>query len=374
MCIYMSRCVSARVCDCVSQSWAPGLARYSACVSPVQMASRQAWAGARGVLLPSHPATAEGRLDRAARLPCDAAFQTNSSLPEEEKEPKNGIESQFVPSMSLSRCIYNNDLLLNWPEKQTRQWDFILKSSFSFSLTCSYFCPPVFSLHRSIFFLLVSLSFAMSLVLQLLCVCVCVCAVWGARRVWRPTDGQGGSHSVRSGSEPALRLVGLTREAPPTGFWADLDLTQRFCFVTERHSSMISYCFRQLLKTGMSPLCAPDCISWYCSHFKWEHSLLVFMDRKFRCMPEMFMQIWIKIAVQWDAKILLHVVPISCWGSVQACRALKQCSPLTILFNVSYGRKTTAQRQNKGNSPAAIMKTTNNKSMDTHNRQEVLEL
>lgn len=77
------------------------------------MASLQAWAGAQGVLLPSHPAIAEGRLDRAARLPCDAAFQTNSSLPEEEKEPENGIESSFVPSMSLSRCIYNNDLLLN---------------------------------------------------------------------------------------------------------------------------------------------------------------------------------------------------------------------------------------------------------------------
>ena len=77
--IHVSVCV-----DCVSQSWGPGLARYSACVSPVQMASLQAWAGARGVLLPSHPAIAEGRLDRAARLPCDAAFQTNSSLPEEE--------------------------------------------------------------------------------------------------------------------------------------------------------------------------------------------------------------------------------------------------------------------------------------------------
>lgn len=36
----------------------------------------------------------------------------------------------------------------------------------------------------------------------------CEC-VRGARRVWRPTDGQGGSHSVRSGSAPALRLVGL---------------------------------------------------------------------------------------------------------------------------------------------------------------------
>lgn len=56
------------------------------------MASLQAWAGAQGVLLPSRPAIAEGRLDRAARLPCDAAFQTNSSLPEEEKEPENGIE------------------------------------------------------------------------------------------------------------------------------------------------------------------------------------------------------------------------------------------------------------------------------------------
>lgn len=67
------------------------------------MASRQAWAGAQGVLLPSHPATAEGRLDRAARLPCSAAFQTSSSLPEEEKEPENGIESKFVPSMSLNQ-------------------------------------------------------------------------------------------------------------------------------------------------------------------------------------------------------------------------------------------------------------------------------
>lgn len=50
--------------------------------------------------------------------------------------------------------------------------------------------------------------------------------------MWRPTDGQGGSHSVRSGSEPDLRLVGLAREASPAGFWADLNLTQRFCFVT----------------------------------------------------------------------------------------------------------------------------------------------
>ncbi|MEQ2165078.1 hypothetical protein GOODEAATRI_013356 [Goodea atripinnis] len=44
------------------------LARCSACVSPVQMASRQAWAGAQGFLLPSHPAAAEGRLDRTACL------------------------------------------------------------------------------------------------------------------------------------------------------------------------------------------------------------------------------------------------------------------------------------------------------------------
>lgn len=55
--------------DGMSQSGAPGLARYSACVSPVQMASQQAEAGAQGVLLPSCPAIAEGRLDRAARLP-----------------------------------------------------------------------------------------------------------------------------------------------------------------------------------------------------------------------------------------------------------------------------------------------------------------
>ncbi|CAB1413644.1 unnamed protein product [Pleuronectes platessa] len=53
------------------------------------MASRQAWVGAQGVLLPSRPATAEGRVDRAARPPCDAAVQTNSSVPEDEKEPGN---------------------------------------------------------------------------------------------------------------------------------------------------------------------------------------------------------------------------------------------------------------------------------------------
>lgn len=66
--------------------------------------------------------------------------------------------------------------------------------------------------------------------------------IWGCVWVVGCQEGvethrwSGGSHSVRSGSQPALRLVGLTREAPPTGFWADLDLTQRFCFVTERHT------------------------------------------------------------------------------------------------------------------------------------------
>lgn len=67
-----------------------------------------------------------------------------------------------------------------------------------------------------------------------LCVHVrCVVPGW----VLRPTDGPGGSRSVRSGSEPALRLVGCTCEAPPTGIGADL--TQRFCGVVERRHNII---------------------------------------------------------------------------------------------------------------------------------------
>lgn len=44
----------------------PGLGRCSACVSPVQMASRLVRAGAQGVLLAFRPANAEGRHDRGA--------------------------------------------------------------------------------------------------------------------------------------------------------------------------------------------------------------------------------------------------------------------------------------------------------------------
>lgn len=139
----------------MSQSGAPGLARYSACVSPVQMVSRQAWAGAQGVLLPSCPATAEGRLDRAACLPCNAAFQTNNSMPEEKnREPKNGIESQLGPSMLLSRCIYDNALLLNSPEECVI-FKLYFSSSLSHShisssslLSCPVFVPFVFLLRK----------------------------------------------------------------------------------------------------------------------------------------------------------------------------------------------------------------------------------
>lgn len=184
------------------------------------MASRQAWAGAQGVLLPSCPATAEGRLDRAACLPCNAAFQTHTLMPGRKREPKNGIESQLVPCMSLSRWIYSSALLLNRPE----ECDIFLSRNALPLFHSLFFLPLLFQAALSFF--LFALLFEERIVIVRACVC-------DARRVWRPTDGQGGSHSVRSGSEPALRLVGLTREAPPTDFWADLDLTQRFCFVLE---------------------------------------------------------------------------------------------------------------------------------------------
>lgn len=79
-----------------------------------------------------------------------------------------------------------------------------------------------------------------------------------------------------------------------------------------------------------------------------------------------------KFKLQCDAYFASS--PYLVLGSVQACRARQHCSPLIIPFTVSYGRKTIVQQENKGSSPAAVMKTTNNKSVDTHNRQEVPEL
>lgn len=114
-----------------------------------------------------------------------------------------------------------------------------------------------------------------------------------------------------------------------------------FCYRVT-HSSVISYCFRQLLKPWMSPLCALDCcISSFC--FKIEHSLWVFLDTvavHLKCACKFKTPVWCCV------KVLQLEVPISL-GFVPACRPKKQCSPSTIVFNVSYGRKSTTQWQTK---------------------------
>ena len=82
---------------------------------PIQMASLQAWAGVQGVLLPSHPAIAEGRLDRAVRLPCNVDFQTNKSLPVKKKRDREWSWTPLCSVYVMKHVYVYYDLLLNNP-------------------------------------------------------------------------------------------------------------------------------------------------------------------------------------------------------------------------------------------------------------------
>lgn len=141
------------------------------------------------------------------------------------------------------------------------------------------------------------------------------------------------------------------------------------------HSSVISWHFCQPLKAGMPPFCALD------SGRVWDlHKILastVSLPRRFCFTLSLLCKFGFILLYSGVLKAFLHVVRI--WrfvfgGLSRPAESQTQCSPSTIPVYVSHGRKTTTHQQNKGNSPATMMKTTNNKSIDVLSSQEVPEL
>lgn len=249
MCVYMCHCIRANVWTVSGLSFRSGQVLCMCFPCPDGLS---AGLGRGGGCPPALPPSHCRRSTRPCRLPAPQCRLPDPNLPAREKKAENGIESQFLPSMSLGSCIYNNDL-----DILSMNYIYFCTPSPSLSFSPSFSSPLVrfISSSHNVFppfswTPLIKNSFT---AIAWMCVCSVRCQEGVETHRW-----SGGFHSVRSGSEPTLRLVGLIREAPPTGFWADLHLTQRLCFVTERHTHPGYHCFLQLLKTGMSPLCAPD--------------------------------------------------------------------------------------------------------------------
>lgn len=154
VCMYMSM----EKCVWMSQSQAPGLARYSACVSPVQMASLQVWAGMQGVLLPSHPAAAEGRLDRAARLPCDERLP-DQQLPARGRERARKWYWKLVCATFFIKQAHLTVTLVLGNKRHTDHKTFVFfhiyMSFLYFLCTHTHISCQIFYLHHSTSFILV---------------------------------------------------------------------------------------------------------------------------------------------------------------------------------------------------------------------------
>lgn len=103
------------------------------------------------------PAQPLQKVDSTVPPACPAMPPSRPTTPcqrKKKREPKNGIESQLGPSMLLSRCIYDNALLLNSPEECVI-FKLYFSSSLSHShisssslLSCPVFVPFVFLLRK----------------------------------------------------------------------------------------------------------------------------------------------------------------------------------------------------------------------------------